>query len=80
MTDFTTFTNFISTLVLLLISFLLIRQLLGLRQKRRLALNGFYDHKYTGSAINPDSLIAPNKSAIKHMTKLLEEAGFNQEE
>ena len=80
MADFTTFTNFVSTLVLLLISFLLIRQLLGLRQKRRLALNGFYDHKYTGSAINPDSLITPNKSAIEHMTKLLEEAGFNQEE
>ena len=40
----------------------------------------FYDQKYNGSAINPDSLIAPNKSAIKHMTKLLEEAGFNQEE
>jgi len=80
MVDFTTFTNFVSTLVLLLISFLLIRQLLGLRQKRRLAVNGFYDQKYNGSAINPDSLITPNKSAIEHMTKLLEEAGFNQEE
>tara|TARA_B100002051_G_C16594926_1_gene564841 strand:- start:672 stop:914 length:243 start_codon:yes stop_codon:yes gene_type:complete len=80
MTDFITITNFVSTLVLLLISYLLIRQLLDLRQKRRLALNGFFDHKYTGSAINPDSLIDPNKSAIKQMTRLLEEAGFNQEE
>ena len=52
MVDFTTFTNFVSTLVLLLISFLLIRQLLGLRQKRRLAVNGFYDQKYKVTGVD----------------------------
>lgn len=80
MTVLITITNFFSSLALLLISFFLIRLLLSLRQKRRLVLDGHFDEEYSGSAINPDSLIEPNKSAIKHMTKLLEQAGFHQEE
>ena len=80
MTDHTPITDFISTTALLLISLFLIRKLLILRQRRRLILNGNLGNEYTGSAINPNSLIDPNKDAVEQMTKLLEQAGFHQEE
>ena len=71
MTDHTPITNIISTAALLLISFFLIRKLLILRQRRRLILNGNLGNGYTGSAINPNSLIDPNKDAVEQMTEVL---------
>lgn len=69
--------SYLTIPIMLSITVFLLWVIFSLAKQRSILSQSEHESDYDGQAINPETLISPDKEAIEDMESLMEEAGVN---